>query len=142
MHNWTVVYLPYCDGGSGIGNAALASPPLFFRGAAIREAVRASLVATLGLGAATDLLIGGQSAGGLAAYINVDWWAAAIPGARTGAIPDSCVTGVVVVGREAAAPRSPRAPARPHTAGAGSRTATTSATARRTTTRGWPTCGR
>jgi hypothetical protein len=39
------------------------------------EAVVASLIATYNFDSATDLVIGGCSAGGLAAYLHVDWYA-------------------------------------------------------------------
>eukprot|EP00937_MAST-01D_sp_MAST-1D-sp2_P000842 g842.t1 len=92
MHDWTFVWLPYCDGGSFLGDAAGASgrTALQFRGKRIREALIASLRATAAFGAATDVVVGGCSAGGAAAYFHADWYAAQAPaGARVRAMPDS-----------------------------------------------------
>lgn len=92
MSSWTLIYLPYCDGGSFSGNAISPpspSPLLYFRGVAIREAVVASLQASYGFGTATDLVVGGCSAGGLAAYIHVDYYAQQVPNAYTRGIIDS-----------------------------------------------------
>ena len=76
---WTLVWLPYCDGASFTGDssapgAGAAGSALFFRGLAIREAVARSLRTTAGFGAATDVVVGGCSAGATAAYLHLDWW--------------------------------------------------------------------
>eukprot|EP01113_Clastostelium_recurvatum_P025069 TRINITY_DN3008_c0_g1_i7.p1 TRINITY_DN3008_c0_g1~~TRINITY_DN3008_c0_g1_i7.p1 ORF type:complete len:367 (+),score=50.78 TRINITY_DN3008_c0_g1_i7:20-1120(+) len=90
MANWTLVYLPYCDGGSFTGNAVSATdPPLYFRGLNIREAVVADLRQSYGFNDASDVVVGGCSAGGLAAYLHTDWYASQVPKARAGALPDS-----------------------------------------------------
>ena len=91
MHSWTFVYLPYCDGGSFAGDAAVAGPPaLHFAGLKIREAAAASLRASFALDGATDVVVGGGSAGGLAAYLHVDWWARQAPaGVKARGMPDS-----------------------------------------------------
>jgi len=88
---WTMVYMPYLDGGSFIGDAewSQTQPTLYFRGLKNREATIASLKQNFDFGAATDVLVGGGSAGGLAAYLTVDWYAAQAPGAKTRGIPDS-----------------------------------------------------
>ena len=88
MSAWTFVYLPYCDGGSFVGDAVV--PPLHFNGLKIRQAVVASLRATANFTSATDLVVGGCSAGGLAAYLHVDWFAAqAGPTVKTRGLIDS-----------------------------------------------------
>jgi len=95
MHNWTLVYMPYCDGGSFTGDAAGVAPggggaPLYYEGLKIRQGAVAELTASFGLDRATDLVVGGGSAGGIAAYLHADFYAAALPpGARVTAFPDS-----------------------------------------------------
>ena len=89
--------MPYCDGGSfaGANSSAFvsASAPsvvaLHFRGLAIREAVLASLRANAGLGSASDVVVTGCSAGGLAAFLHTDWFAAQLPAAKTRGMPGS-----------------------------------------------------
>ena len=82
MHNWNMVYLRYCDGGSFTGDKSTptnhANTQLHFRGRRIREAMLASLLADHKLGAATDVVIGGCSAGGLATYLHADHWCDAL----------------------------------------------------------------
>jgi len=90
MYSWTFVYLPYCDGGSFSGNAVSPSAPtLYFHGLNIRQAVVASLRASYGFDDTTDLVVGGCSAGGLAAYLHVDYYAQQVPKAFTRGLPDS-----------------------------------------------------
>ena len=96
MSDWTFVWLPYCDGGSFAGDSSRNSSSsssggkLQFRGKRIREAAIATLKATVGFGAITDLVVGGCSAGGAAAYMHADWYAAQAPaGAKVRAMPDS-----------------------------------------------------
>lgn len=48
---------------------------LYFRGFQNLKAYHDSLVKTKGLGKATDVVISGCSAGGLATYLHLDWWA-------------------------------------------------------------------
>lgn len=78
MHNWNQVVLAYCDGASFTGdNATIAvykGASLHFRGKAILDAVQQNLLGR-GLRGATDVVISGASAGGLAAYIHMDQWA-------------------------------------------------------------------
>jgi hypothetical protein len=54
-----------------VGDAQSAGPTLYYHGLKIRQAVAASLAAKYGFGSATDLVVGGCSAGGLAAYLHV-----------------------------------------------------------------------
>jgi len=90
MYDWTLVYLPYCDGGSFTGDAmSSAAPNLYFYGLGIREAVVASVKEMYGFDQATDVVIGGCSAGGLAAYLHADWYADQAPKAKARALPDS-----------------------------------------------------
>ena len=78
------VYLKYCDGNSFsgdrtepvrvVGPTAGATPkPLYFRGRRILDAVLDTLAAKHGLTNATDVLLTGCSAGGLATYLHTDY---------------------------------------------------------------------
>jgi len=97
--NWTRVFLPYLDGGSQTGDLAdpvvvpLAggrSRTIFYRGKRIHDATVSALLAREGLSEATDVLLGGGSAGALATFLHADDWAAHIPkAARVVAAPDS-----------------------------------------------------
>merc|ERR1719174_2686005 len=97
MYNWNMVHMNYCDGGSFSGNnettALVDGKPLYFRGKRIREAVFASLLSSKGLANASDVVISGCSAGGLATFLHTDQWcdaiAAAAPGAMCVGLPDS-----------------------------------------------------
>jgi hypothetical protein len=97
--NWTRIYLPYLDGGSQTGDLGAPvvvplsggrSRTIFYRGKRIHDATVAALLASEGLASATDVLLGGGSAGALATYLHADDWAARLPqGARLVAVPDS-----------------------------------------------------
>jgi len=92
MHNWTFVYMPYADGGSFTGDAegSFQGQPLFFHGLEIRQAAVAALKASFGFDGATDLVVGGGSAGGIAAYLHADYYVSQMPpGGRAIAMPDS-----------------------------------------------------
>jgi hypothetical protein len=77
------VYVKYCDGNSYAGtlDAPYTVPwapasPIYLRGKQIREAVVDVLVTRFGLGNATEFVLSGCSAGGLAAYLHADVFAA------------------------------------------------------------------
>ena len=97
MHDWNVVFMRYCDGGSFSGNNETAplykNTTLYFRGKRIREAVYDSLKALHRMGAATDVVISGCSAGGLATFLHTDQWCDALardaPGVKCVGLPDS-----------------------------------------------------
>jgi len=94
MHNWNMVYLKYCDGGSFSGNNATINRyqnnPLFFRGQRILQAMRDDLFNVENLKAATDVVISGCSAGGLATFLHVDWWRSVLtPSTHVVGLPDS-----------------------------------------------------
>ena len=104
MYNWNTVYMPYCDGASFSGNNASTTvhngTALHFRGWHIRKAIQASLLAgTMAnpapakLSDATDVVIGGCSAGGLATYLHTDQWCDAVHAVNAQAkcvgLPDS-----------------------------------------------------
>ena len=97
MYNWNMVFMRYCDGGSFSGNNATVaqykSKPLYYRGKRIREAVQTELLRNRNLAAATDVVISGCSAGGLATFLHTDQWCGAIkldaPGVKCVGLPDS-----------------------------------------------------
>ena len=70
-----------------------ATASVTYRGRWIRDALVASLAKGFGLGAATDVAIGGCSAGGLTIYLNADHLAglvaAAAPAAKVVALADA-----------------------------------------------------
>mmetsp|Transcript_36011 Transcript_36011/g.108183 ORF Transcript_36011/g.108183 Transcript_36011/m.108183 type:complete len:397 (+) Transcript_36011:38-1228(+) len=91
MYNWNHVLMRYCDGASFSGNA----PPtpyqgstLHWAGKSIREAVVTDLMKA-GLGDASDVVVSGCSAGGLATYLHTDQWCDALPNAKCVGLPDS-----------------------------------------------------
>jgi len=78
MYNWNIVFLRYCDGGSFSGNNATATyfnnTFLYFRGFSLLQAMHQDLFNNRGLQFATDAVISGCSAGGLATFLHLDWW--------------------------------------------------------------------
>jgi hypothetical protein len=102
MWDWNFVFIRYCDGWSFASdrsepsfftNASGANITIHFRGMAVLEAVRGDLLVQRGMAAATDLVVGGCSAGGLAVYLHCDEWqramAAANAATRTVCLADS-----------------------------------------------------
>jgi hypothetical protein len=94
MHNWTKIYVRYCDGGYFSGDRSdtiyNGSTQLFFRGRFITEAVVADLNAHHGLDSATDVAIAGCSAGAIRVYAHLDQLAAMMPHVpRIFGFPDS-----------------------------------------------------
>lgn len=83
MCTWNMVFMRYLDGGSFSGsrqdplmyNNGSADIPLMFRGHNNLHAIMTDLFTKRGLGNATDAVISGCSAGGLATYLHVDEWA-------------------------------------------------------------------
>ena len=79
MYNWNKVYIGYCDGASFGGNVAEGVKPdgsgekIFFRGHAILDAVYDSLLRERNMAYASDVIITGSSAGGLAVLQHVDY---------------------------------------------------------------------
>eukprot|EP01050_Picozoa_sp_SAG11_P002168 SAG11_NODE_105_length_16528_cov_4.337635_13_plen_329_part_00 len=93
-HDWNAVLLRYTDGASWIGNQLEPTEGgLYFRGAYSLRAIMRSLTTKHGLGQATEVLIGGDSAGGLATFIHIDAFAdhihATAPHAKVLGMPDS-----------------------------------------------------
>lgn len=91
MYNWNHVLMRYCDGASFSGNAAPTEyngVTLHWAGKHIREAVVADLMKA-GLDKASDVMVSGCSAGGLATYLHTDQWCDAVPSAKCAGLPDS-----------------------------------------------------
>jgi len=98
LADWNKVYFVYCDGGSfgGMVEAPIDAgngQTIYSRGRYILDALFGTLAARHGLGAATDYVINGNSAGGLAAFLHADYVSALVrglaPGAKVVAVPDS-----------------------------------------------------
>eukprot|EP00698_Gefionella_okellyi_P020383 TRINITY_DN6380_c0_g2_i8.p1 TRINITY_DN6380_c0_g2~~TRINITY_DN6380_c0_g2_i8.p1 ORF type:complete len:511 (-),score=89.06 TRINITY_DN6380_c0_g2_i8:124-1656(-) len=92
--DWNVVLIVNCDGGLQLGDNATVSivhgQPLYYRGYRNLNAVISDLLQRQQLHKATDVLVGGDSAGGLAAWIHTDLWAERLPStARVVGVPDS-----------------------------------------------------
>ncbi len=96
-HDWNKVIMMYCDGGSYSGNNATAVPVwwngtqrlIHYRGARNLNFALETLAKDHGMGDATDVLISGDSAGGLASYWHADRFASAFPKAFVATVPDS-----------------------------------------------------
>ena len=93
-HDWNKALLPYKDGGSFVGDSdaavQTASGPLYFRGHRNLLAAVDYLVRREGMGAAgSEVLLTGNSAGGLATLLHADELAALLPLAAVTAAPDS-----------------------------------------------------
>ena len=75
--NFNRVVLWYCDGASFTGNKDAVDhttgTPLYFRGRRILDAMLDVLMSDHGLNTATEVLVSGGSAGGLAAYLHADY---------------------------------------------------------------------
>jgi len=97
MFNWNAVELRYCDGASLSGDketpANVSGTILHYRGRAILDAEIKSLLMDRGMKDATDVVVSGCSAGGLATFLHCDHWADAIrkasPSAKVACMPDS-----------------------------------------------------
>jgi len=93
--NFNRVYLPYCDGNSFSGNrdAPLVynNTNLYFRGKRNIDATFQALTASHGFNKATNVVLTGCSAGGLATYMHTDYVATLLPTTvqKYGAIPIS-----------------------------------------------------
>jgi len=78
MYNWNKIMLIYCDGGSFAGNNNTRSffngTELHFKGYKNLIAYKKDLDLNRNFQKATDVVISGCSAGGLATYLHLDWW--------------------------------------------------------------------
>lgn len=81
MYNWNSVYFKYCDGGSFSGSNASTTPSgvngtvLHWRGKHILEGGMTDMFKNRGLDKATEIVVSGCSAGGLATFLHCDRWA-------------------------------------------------------------------
>jgi len=94
MYNWNMVYFKYCDGASFSGDndtvANVGGTSLYFRGWKNLQAYVMDLSKNHLLQKGTDFVISGCSAGGLATYLHVDWWAENLPASgKVRGMPDS-----------------------------------------------------
>lgn len=83
FYDWNMVYIMYCDGASFSGNVDAPVPwnsttTIYFRGWKILNAVLESLL-DAGMKDASEVILTGCSAGGLATYIHADYVAGFIP---------------------------------------------------------------
>merc|ERR1711963_250362 len=89
------VSLRYCDGASLMGNVAspvvYKNQTVYFRGKQILEAHLRSLLFDRGMVNASDIVFGGCSAGGLAAYLNCDKFSATVSAATSGKAKIACM---------------------------------------------------
>jgi len=97
MYNWNHVKMRYCDGGSFSGNnettPVYQNKTLYWRGSRIREAIAKDLFENRGMDQATELVVSGCSAGGLATFLHTDQWCDVMkmknPSAKCVGLPDS-----------------------------------------------------
>ncbi len=94
LHNWSAVYIRYCDGMSFTGDQNGQAPTgAYYRGHRILRGVLQHLADYHGLTDATDVITSGCSAGGLASIIHADyikdWIANVNPQAKVGLLADS-----------------------------------------------------
>lgn len=93
MATWSKVFLPYCDGGSQVGNletpVSVNGKTIFYRGHRILDEIQANLTKGI-MSAATEVVVSGCSAGGLSTFLHADSWSSAFPSTtRVTAMPDS-----------------------------------------------------
>ncbi|CAB9500212.1 Pectin acetylesterase [Seminavis robusta] len=94
MHDWNKVFFRYCDGFSFSGTIAEpligdGGTELHLRGFDILQAGMADLFAKWNMDLATDVVIGGCSAGGLSSLLHCDRWADFLPHAKVACAPES-----------------------------------------------------
>lgn len=88
FRNSTHVFIPYCGGDAHTGEQKSPNAyGLYHAGYLTVMAVIADLKATRGFGRAANVLVTGDSAGGLGAFMNVDYVADAVPNATVKASP-------------------------------------------------------
>ncbi|VFQ59131.1 unnamed protein product [Cuscuta campestris] len=80
FYNWNRIYVRYCDGSSITGNSKKFQNDtmLYFRGARIFKAVMKELLEK-GMRSATNALLAGESAGGVATMLHCDKFRALFP---------------------------------------------------------------
>ena len=86
LYDWNFAWIMYCDGTSLAGrrddvlelDGPVGKRDIYFRGSYIRDAVLTILQEEFGLGSSMNpsyVILAGQSAGGLAAFLHINWWA-------------------------------------------------------------------
>lgn len=70
FHDWTLIYVPYCDGASFTGDTVIDD--LHFRGQAILRSLIVELKAATGIRDAEQVVLSGGSAGASSVYFHVD----------------------------------------------------------------------
>lgn len=98
FYTWNAAFLHYCDGASFGGARVDSIPiktktgtkPLWLRGRNNFNALIADLKATQGMASATEIILSGGSAGGLAVFYNIDHLASLLPSStRLTGFPDA-----------------------------------------------------
>jgi len=94
FHNWNLVYMPYCDGTSWLGDlnqpVSHKGSSLYFRGKKILDEVIAELLSTTSLGnSGAEVVVSGGSAGASAVYYHADYMKSLLPRATFSAAPDA-----------------------------------------------------
>jgi len=98
MYNWNSVYFKYCDGasfsGSNASTTVVDGTTLHWRGKHVLHGGITDLLLNRGLAKATDVVVSGCSAGGLATFLHCDTWSERIltegnMGAKVVCVPDS-----------------------------------------------------
>lgn len=87
---WNAVFIPYCtqDLHSGMRSSPSSdSWGLYFTGRYVFDAVVNALLASHNFANATDVIVAGDSAGGIGTWLHVDRLAAKLPHARVVAAP-------------------------------------------------------
>jgi len=83
FYNWNLAFLGYCDGTFFSGNRDQpidrGNQKLYFSGKKILDAIAMDLLKNAGLANAQEIIVTGCSAGGVATYMHLDQWRAAIP---------------------------------------------------------------
>eukprot|EP00662_Eupelagonemidae_sp_cell21_P057860 gene57860-biopygen67048 len=79
FHTWNKVFIGYCDGTSFSGNLVHTRKGLHYRGRANLDAALDKLIEECGMAKASDVVFTGNSAGGLATYLQLDHVASRLP---------------------------------------------------------------
>jgi hypothetical protein len=89
FNDWNAVFIMYCDGSSLTSYREAPLGGLHYRGRPILDGVVNELLHTHGMKSATDVILSGTSAGGMATYTHAELFRALLPSAKMVAIPDA-----------------------------------------------------
>jgi O-palmitoleoyl-L-serine hydrolase len=93
FYTWNRVQLPYCGGdlhsGTRMTNTSGETWGLWFSGHNIISAMYDVLTAQAGMGAATDIIITGGSAGAVGSWLNTEYTQTRFPSARVVNLPNA-----------------------------------------------------